>query len=416
MVSVGTDYGGVDRSSRPQGPFSMVDAENPPSSSSKASLADDETTGVGGEDVQSSYGGYSLRELGRVGLLLVGALFLSVFAFSNVKQQYDESTGGSGQGGTFDIFKVTSLEDIPRDTMFANFSTPAQQKLFSMFLEKYSKGYDPSQYGELFKTFKYNLDKIDTRNAAESARGGSARHGITKFTGSTDEELSKIRGAKKPDDKSSSSDSSSSSDTASIAKTMNKRGYATPVSASKYSGTATSVDWSGTYTTAIRDQGYCGGCWAFSAAAQIESDGIRQGLWDKDEVTLSPQQLISCSQDNDGCSGGWTEFAFSYAMTTGLELDSDYPYTSYDEDVASCSVDTTKEIAMVEAFYVLTSEDAMIDYIMETGPLSVCIDSSDWDSYVDGIVSSCGNNVDHCVQAVGVDLGEGSWKVRSLVD
>lgn len=367
----------------------------------------DGTDSVGEDELSLSVGGYSFKDLGRIGILLMGALLLSVFAFSNVKQDYNRTTNDK-----FDVFKITSFDSIPKDAIFGNFSTPAQQKLFAMFLEKYSKGYDASQYGEMFKTFKFNLDKIDNRNAAESARGGTARHGINKFTGWTEEELAKLRGAKKPEKSSSDkTDSSGSSD--SITTKLNKRGVATPTSVALYSGTATSKDWSDVYTTAVRDQGYCGGCWAFSAVAQMESDGIRQGLLSASDA-LSPQQLISCSSDNDGCSGGWTEFAFSYSMTTGIELDSDYPYTAYDEKVDQCDVSTSKEIVQVDSFYLVQSEDSMIDYVMETGPLSVCVDSSEWDSYVDGIVSSCGTNVDHCVQVVGVDLGEGAWKVREM--
>jgi hypothetical protein len=141
-----------------------------PSSSAHAGSFD-ESTVVGGED-SPSVGGYNMKELGRVVVMLTCALLLSVFAFSNVKQQFNETTGSSGSG-TFDIMKVTSLADIPRDTVFANFSSPAQQKLFAMFLEKYSKGYDPSEYGEMFRTFKYNLDKIDSRNAADTPRSPS---------------------------------------------------------------------------------------------------------------------------------------------------------------------------------------------------------------------------------------------------
>ena len=57
----------------------------------------------------------------------------------------------------------------------------------------------------------------------------------------------------------------------------------------------------------------------------------------------------------------------------------------------------------------------MTAYVQFTGPLSVCLDASTWNSYQSGILSDCGQHVDHCVQAVGVDPSEvnGYWKIRN---
>jgi len=57
----------------------------------------------------------------------------------------------------------------------------------------------------------------------------------------------------------------------------------------------------------------------------------------------------------------------------------------------------------------------MASYVQATGPLSVCVDASSWNSYTGGILSTCGKNVDHCVQAVGVYPASsgGYWKVRN---
>jgi C1A family cysteine protease len=54
----------------------------------------------------------------------------------------------------------------------------------------------------------------------------------------------------------------------------------------------------------------------------------------------------------------------------------------------------------------------MSNYVLSTGPLSVCVDAARWNSYRGGIVTSCGNRVDHCVQAVGVDTSS-HWIVRN---
>ena len=59
----------------------------------------------------------------------------------------------------------------------------------------------------------------------------------------------------------------------------------------------------------------------------------------------------------------------------------------------------------------------MANYMLATGPLSVCVAAEVWNTYKGGIMTSCPGGVDHCVQAVGVNTGvNGYWKVRSDVE
>jgi Papain family cysteine protease len=67
----------------------------------------------------------------------------------------------------------------------------------------------------------------------------------------------------------------------------------------------------------------------------------------------------------------------------------------------------------VEEYYTVIGETSMTDYVLSTGPLSICVDASDWATYQSGIVATCGTDVDHCVQVVGVDTVKGYWKVRN---
>jgi hypothetical protein len=173
------------------------------------------------------------------------------------------------------------------------------------------------------------------------------------------------------------------------------------------------VDWEGKLTTPVKDQGYCGSCWAFSATEQIETEAIRTlGA----SYLLSPQQIVSCAGFPDmGCNGGWTEGAYTYVKNAGgLETEADYPYTSYQGRTGTCASTASKFKVKVTGYSTLKSEADMASFTQTTGPLSVCVDANNWNSYKSGIMTTCGTSVDHCVQAVGVDAAStGYWKVRN---
>mmetsp|Transcript_45204 Transcript_45204/g.141668 ORF Transcript_45204/g.141668 Transcript_45204/m.141668 type:complete len:208 (+) Transcript_45204:639-1262(+) len=164
-------------------------------------------------------------------------------------------------------------------------------------------------------------------------------------------------------------------------------------------------------TTPVKDQGACGSCWAFSAVEQIESDAMRTlGL----SVLLSPQQVVSCDYTSFGCSGGWTEHAYDYVTDVGgIESEASLPYTSYNGMTGTCASTPSEYLVSVSGYETVSGENAMAKYVGGTGPLSVCVDASRWSTYTDGVMKECGTNINHCVQAVGVDTGAGYWLVRN---
>ena len=126
-------------------------------------------------------------------------------------------------------------------------------------------------------------------------------------------------------------------------------------------------------------------------------------------------KITQCDSTSHGCSGGWTENAYNYVKKAGgIETNADYPYTSYSGTTGSCHSTASKFVVAVSSYYTVKGESNMASYVQKTGPLSVCVDASTWNSYRSGIMSSCGTSVNHCVQAVGVDAASGGyWKVRN---
>lgn len=178
---------------------------------------------------------------------------------------------------------------------------------------------------------------------------------------------------------------------------------------------AASQDWTGRYTTPVKDQGQCGSCWAFSAVEQVESDLMREH---GQSITMSTQELVDCTGSGgrrNGCQGGDPAAAYKVIeQLGGIETASAYPYTARN---GNCQFSRSRVAARISSYKSVGrgSESSMKSYVGNTGPLSVCVDANSWNSYRSGIMTSCGNSVDHCVQIVGYGTSGSTnyWKVRN---
>lgn len=299
-----------------------------------------------------------------------------------------------------------NIDDLDASFAYSEMSPDDQANAFEQFISKFSKSYKDSDAKDAaFEHFKNFLERVDERNEEERVFGrGLAEHGITQFADISQEEFESLLGYIAATHEEVADVEEWTEDGRKLEDSLDSLTVAT-------TGT---VDWADIYTTPIKNQGYCGSCWAFSATSQIESDAIREGLLSKTEH-LAPEQITQCTEASFGCDGGNTNFAYRYVNTNGgIALETSYPYTSEDGETGDCSTtSSTKYAVTVDTFYQIKGEVSMAHYVMSTGTLSVCVDAAKWSSYKSGVVSTCGDSIDHCVQITGVNTEESYWIVRN---
>ncbi|KAJ8599969.1 hypothetical protein CTAYLR_002866 [Chrysophaeum taylorii] len=189
-----------------------------------------------------------------------------------------------------------------------------------------------------------------------------------------------------------------------------------------------SLDWRDEgVVTAVKDQGNCGSCWAFASTESVES---YVALATGELPVLSAQQLVSCAANpydcggSGGCGGSIPELAFNYVQLYGQATEWTYPYASYAGDTsgnctaasAAVSIDGYEKVDV-------NDYDAVLDALVNVGPLAVNVDASLWHDYESGVFDACSNSsldLNHVVQLVGYgrddDLGADYWLVRNSWD
>lgn len=267
---------------------------------------------------------------------------------------------------------------------FSSSTDSAVEAQFQDFLSTHRVGYGTNgEYNFRLGVFQENLNTIDQLNAANP----EATFAVNMFADRTPEEMSRLMTLNVP-----------------AHKLNTNAKYVAP------RGDAADADYTDMWS-AVKNQGQCGSCWAFSATACFEA---RYALHQKQTTVqslFSEQQLVDCDTKSYGCNGGWMDFAFTYLETHQFCTESEYPYTGTDGtcDDTKCSAGPTDtSFTDIPA----KDEDALLTALVN-GPVSVAVDASTWSFYSSGVMSSCGTGINHGVTLVADSHSEGWARIRN---
>jgi C1A family cysteine protease len=263
--------------------------------------------------------------------------------------------------------------------------TGRAQEEFRNWMQRYNKQYDTdAEFQRRFEIFMQNKERVATMNRAKPSSANTV-WGVTKFMDMTPEEFKKTYLG------------------TIVTDTTEKK---QPIDLDTLQQSLpTTFDWrtSSSCISAVKNQGNCGSCWAFSTTEGTESAYcIATGKL----YTLAPQELVSCDNTCDGCNGGEVTAALNYVEKNGLEGESSYPYTSGNTGKnGACSYSASAVEATITSWGYSTqtkNETAMQVSMYSISPLAVVVDAESWQFYKGGVVTSnCGTSLDHAVQAVG---------------
>jgi len=271
---------------------------------------------------------------------------------------------------------------------------------FKKFQKTYHKNYASSEVSSRFQNFQENLNRAEELQKLNP----KASFGVTAFSDLSSIEFKQFYLM--------SNVNFSRDYVAPAAKTEFSEEYA-----DRFGVTPDKTNWDWTnhgVCTPVYNQGQCGSCWAFSATETIESYHVIEG----GKLTgLSMEQIVDCDKTDHGCEGGMPSNAYKYVQSAGgIDSLASYPYSAAGGVSGTCKFNKANIVTDVASQSAVDGETGLYKQCSTAGPVSVCVDAASWQSYQGGVLTTCGTDVDHCVQLVGYEKygQKGSyWIVRN---
>ncbi|XP_037072414.1 putative cysteine proteinase CG12163 isoform X2 [Pollicipes pollicipes] len=264
---------------------------------------------------------------------------------------------------------------------------------FAAFVRQYNRTYPSSaEYRRRMQVFADNMEHA--RNFQRMERG-TARYGITKFSDMTVEEFRATRlglGLSRP-------------------RPAPAGAFRQPAVIPDIADMPASFDWRDKgAVTAVKDQGQCGSCWAFSVTGNVEGQYF---IKHKKLLSFSEQELVDCDTDDHGCQGGWPDQAYKFIeFLGGLEQEKDYPYEARN---GQCRLNKTDLVVKLTGSLDLPKNEADIQkWLFANGPVSIGVNANPLMFYQGGIIDVWSflcraSAIDHGVLLVG--FGEHDYPV-----
>lgn len=151
---------------------------------------------------------------------------------------------------------------------------------------------------------------------------------------------------------------------------------------------------------------------------------------------ISPQVLLSCSLENDGCHGGYGYSAYNWIYNNEITDETCSPYRARGHDngfscsnttmckdcpgdMGDCSVPDSYNVYNIEEFGIVSGEEAMMQEIFQRGPIvcGIAVPEDLFFNYTGGIYEDKSGEMEivHDISVVGygVENGVKYWLVRN---